>query len=351
MFNLVKQDTISKQENRMLASKPEFDINLLDPYPVTYEKFYNDHFPFREPLSNFQTREIKLKLLNRPPDINGIFVGKDGTLFTMYERQYWQGTNEYTRDDVRGIAGILHKRALDYRARGIKFYIISPPMKSDIYPELNPPFYFRVADSVMEDLVAAALKKDTLIKFVCGKDILLHCKDKGLLFRVADSHWNERGAYYTYVSLMGLIHKDFPLVTPLKTSEFTFTDTVVSEGLAVHIGLGGFYKEHIPKIKLKNKRAHPGAKTGWEPPPEFKGNTGLETVKVVDDPALPEAIIVHDSYGATLIPFLAENFRKSVFLFDGWHYGPNWEIVDKEKPDIVILEIFSAHWTEFYSRK
>jgi hypothetical protein len=351
IFNLVKQDTISKQENRMLAKKPEFNIDLLDPYPVTYEKFYNDHFPFRKLLANFQTREIRLKLLNRPPDLEGLYVGKDGWLFTLYERQYWQGTNKYTRDDVKTIAGILHKRALEYRARGIKFYIISPPMKSDVYPEQNPPFYYRVADSVMEDLVAAALKKDTIIKFVCGKDVLLHCKNKELLYRVADSHWNEKGAYFAYANLMDLIHKDFPSVTPLKTSQFTFTDTVVSEGLAVRLGLEGIYKEHIPKIRLKNKRSHSGEKTGWEPPPEFKGNTGLETVRLVDNPALPKAIIIDDSYGETLMPFLSENFRKSVFLFDGWHYGPNLEIVDKEKPDIVILEIFSAHWTELYRWK
>lgn len=351
VLNLVKYDTISKQEKRVLAIKPEFDVTNLDPYPPKYEKYYNDHFPFRQFLANFQTREIRLKIFNRPPDLDGLYVGKDGWLFIGYERSLWEGTNPYTKDDIKLIARILHKRTLDYRAKGIKFYILCPSMKSDIYPEQNPPFFFRIADSVMDDQVAAALKKDTVIKFVCGKDVLRKCKEKGLLYQITDTHWNDRGAYYTYKALIEMIHKDFPAVTPLTETQFNYADSVNTGNLAVDLGLKGIYNEHIPVFKIKNKRALPGKTTGYVPPTEFKGNTGLEVVRVVNDPSLPEAIVVHDSYGGALRPFLAENFRKTVFLFDGWYYGPNWETVDKEKPEIVILEIYAAHWNHLYRWK
>jgi hypothetical protein len=196
----------------------------------------------------------------------------------------------------------------------------------------------------MSDLVAAALEKDTVIKFVSGKDISLKYKAKGLLYQITDTHWNDRGAYYTYVGLMDLIHKDFPTVIPLSESQFTYVDSVNSGNMAVQLGLKGFYTEHIPVLRIKNKRAVPGDRTGYVPPPEFTGNTGLEVVRLVNDPDLPKAIIVHDSYGGALRPMLSENFRKSVFLFDGWYYGPNWETIDKEHPEIVILEIYAAHW-------
>ena len=104
VLNLVKYDTISKQEKRVLAIKPEFDVTNLDPYPPKYEKYYNDHFPFRQFLANFQTREIRLKIFNRPPDLDGLYVGKDGWLFIGYERSLWEGTNPYTKDDIKLIA-------------------------------------------------------------------------------------------------------------------------------------------------------------------------------------------------------------------------------------------------------
>jgi len=345
LLNINKTEAISKQENRVLSGRPTFKVSLLDPYPTAYEQFYNDHFPWRKELSNYLAREIDYKFFKRPPDHDGLYVGKDGWLFTGYERQYWEGTNTYTREEVNSIVAVLHKRTMDYRKKGIRFYVIVPPMKSEIYPEKNPPDYYKRIDSIMTDVIMAAILKDTSITLICGKEALLQAKEKGLLYNITDNHWNYRGAYYAYVKLLERIHRDFSVVYPLTFQDFSFKDSLQPGGnLASQSGLEDIDTEHVPMVKIKNTRAYPAIRVGYPLPPEFTGNTGLEKIWQVNDPALPKAIIIRDSYGEHLIPFISENFRRSIFFFDGWYYGPNWEMMDKEKPDVVILEIFAPHF-------
>ena len=50
-----------------------------------------------------------------------------------------------------------------------------------------------------------------------------------------------------------------------------------------------------------------------------------------------------DSFGSYFIPFLSENFSHSTYLFDSWRYGLNDSIINIEKQDIVIYEIFESN--------
>jgi hypothetical protein len=344
-LNLTKTDSISKQENRTLAPEPPFNISLLDPYPAAYENFFNDHFPYRRELTNFLNNDINLKIFNHLNEHDGLNVGKDGWLFAGYEQEYWEGTNKYKRNEIRTIVSVLHTRTMEYRKRGIRFYVLVPPMKSEIYPEQNPPFFYRGPDSVMTDLILAAIRKDTSIALVIGKEALLQNKDKGLLFYATDSHWNNRGAYYAYRSLFERIHKDFPRVNPLTFRDIEFHDSL-QEGafLAKQYGIQDLVTENVPEIRYKHQRAYPGVRVGYALPPPFTGNNWSEKIRLVKDSSLPKALVIHDSYGDRLIPLISENFRRTIFFFDAWYYGPNWEIIDKEKPDLVIMEIFAPHF-------
>jgi hypothetical protein len=53
----------------------------------------------------------------------------------------------------------------------------------------------------------------------------------------------------------------------------------------------------------------------------------------IDDPALPKAVVFRDSFGSALIPFLAEHFRRSVYL---WRYDFAVDVLEQERPDVVI---------------
>ena len=44
-----------------------------------------------------------------------------------------------------------------------------------------------------------------------------------------------------------------------------------------------------------------------------------------------------------LYPLLSEEFSRTVRIFDAWQYKLNEDIIEKEKPDIVILLALEAN--------
>jgi hypothetical protein len=58
-------------------------------------------------------------------------------------------------------------------------------------------------------------------------------------------------------------------------------------------------------------------------------------------------LIIRDSFGDHLVPFISEIFDESVFIFDGWRYELNDSIVEIVKPDIVIYLGLETHIKNF----
>jgi hypothetical protein len=90
-------------------------------------------------------------------------------------------------------------------------------------------------------------------------------------------------------------------------------------------------------------RAHEASKFGYKPPPLFGYPAEYEVVRSVPDNSLPRAVVIRDSFFTPLIGLFGENFRRTTCIFDAWKYEPNYLIVDNEKPDIVLLEIFAPN--------
>jgi hypothetical protein len=54
-------------------------------------------------------------------------------------------------------------------------------------------------------------------------------------------------------------------------------------------------------------------------------------------------VIIHDSFTDAMKVYFDESFNTTTYLFDGWRYLENEEIIDVVKPEIVILIIFEPH--------
>ncbi len=68
----------------------------------------------------------------------------------------------------------------------------------------------------------------------------------------------------------------------------------------------------------------------------LRGIPASEIVKLTGDPALPRALVFHDSFTATnLEPFLSEHFERGYYR---WGYHFDRKLVESETPDIVIEE-------------
>jgi len=65
-----------------------------------------------------------------------------------------------------------------------------------------------------------------------------------------------------------------------------------------------------------------------------------------NDPSLPTLLMYCDSFGASLVPFLAEHFRRAVFI-NVWARGEmvqqfpvRW--IEEEQPDFLVYERWEA---------
>jgi hypothetical protein len=63
-----------------------------------------------------------------------------------------------------------------------------------------------------------------------------------------------------------------------------------------------------------------------------------------------KVLVIRDSFGTDCIPFIAEAFSETLFIFDGWNYGLNSNILETYKPDIVIYLTYEPHLINFIRR-
>ena len=350
-FSNTRDMLISKTENRMLARRPKLKLTYLDPYPAAYENFYNDHFFLRYELIHLHTLMVGYYLFNNSPVPGEVAFGLDGWLFTTAkEREVYDGRFNLPDDFVEATAAELHERALAYRKKGILFYLAIAPMKCEIYPEFLPSYYTRCRKATFTERVLDCIRKDSLVRLIEMKDSFRGMKKNGLLYYRTDNHWNGLGAWYAYSLIISRIQRDFPAVIPVKRTDFTLSAFRYSAGnLATLAGLKDYIHEMIFKPHILHPRATVSSKYGYKPPPLFGYPAEYELVRTTPDKTLPRIVVIRDSFFTPLMGLFNENFSRSVYIFDGWQYGPNYEIIENEKPDIVLLEVFEPHLSNVLS--
>jgi hypothetical protein len=54
---------------------------------------------------------------------------------------------------------------------------------------------------------------------------------------------------------------------------------------------------------------------------------------------MPDALIIRDSFTDFNIRLFAENFNRSYFIFDAWKYKAHFNMIDDQKPKVVLYMI------------
>lgn len=340
-FNWIKD--IKSNENRKLASKPIMDINLLDPFPNKYEKYYEDHFPLRFRLIK-AFNLLHIKLLNISP-IEEVIIGKKGWLFMgKQENDAHIGKNPLTNEQLAYITNELNRRKNYLEKRACQFYIMIAPTKGTIYPEFFSNDLHNINTLSWGEQLLIHLKKNSELHVVDLYQSLRKQKGKELLYYKTDNHWTELGAFYGSNALLSYIKKDFNMVSTLSLADFNIEKTATSSGnisnmLAEKNIFSDINYKLIPK---KGFRAQVAPKSNYPCAKDFPYCWDYENVKEIKGSTKPKLLIISDSFGAYLFPFVAEEFSKTVKIFDGWQYKLNEQIVENEKPDIVVLLILES---------
>ena len=343
VFVFYKVPETSLTENRKLASKPQFDVGKLDPFPKLYENYFNDQFPFRKDIG-FMNTLICFYLFHQSPLPGEVELGKNGWLFyDQKESVVYQGKFTLANWQITSLVKELHDRTLHYRKKGTKFYVAFPPMKPEIYPEFLPVDFRRAPNGTVTDRIVRGIKADTVIQYIDLKEALLKAKTQERLYYMTDNHWNWVGAFYGYGAIVSRIRQDFPKIKPLTLSDFRFrADTLTQGNLSTMIGLAKYMNE-INYYPVMNNRKTRQLESPHKKPDWALEIINYEVVKTTGDSSLPSTVIIHDSYTDVMRPYFDETFNTNTYIFDGWKYLRNDEIIDDVKPEIVLLIIFEPH--------
>ncbi|HEX8923182.1 MAG TPA: hypothetical protein VF828_00425 [Patescibacteria group bacterium] len=323
-------NNISLEENRDLAVKPTI---LTKEYPKLFTNYFNDHFGFRNQMI-VADRRMRYSLFNVSPN-KKIIIGKGNWLFYAPDSNYIDSVNgqPFSKTDLEQIKNNLADIQKNFENMGVKFYFLAAPNKQSIYPEFLPDSMKKVRPDSRLDQISNYLKDNQEINFINPKEDLIEAKKNNQVYLKYDTHWNQMGALTAYQKLFLRLKKDFKTLEPKAIDDFTINlETAPNNDLALQMGVAGNFVESEKVLKNKDQKA----KIVFENCP--KQYTGCPvTVREVQNPKLPKLVMFRDSFGAGLIPFVAEHFQRSYFFWGTMPYST--DIIKKEKPDIVIMEL------------
>lgn len=342
MLNITKD--IENSENKKATEKPEFDINHLDNFPSKYEDFFNSNFTLRNYFIKHFNQAV-ITYLGKSPLPDKVIFGKNDWLFYGEKHlDFYRGIERFTEDELLDMKKELFYRSEYLKKRGIKYYFIILPTKYTIYPEYFNNDIIRLYNNTLTDQLIDALGKNLPFTLIDTRKALIEAKKHNIrLFQKTDSHWNFAGGYFAYHYISQFLKKDFPEIKTMEINEYKI-DSILQKGgdVAKMLGNEDKYKEIMIKLTPLHSSVIEGKKTGYDPK-GFSIPEDYEAVWINPKYKKPKGLIIRDSFTGYIIPYLYEDFAKSVYIFDRWEYGLNEEIIEKEKPDIFINIVLECH--------
>jgi hypothetical protein len=326
-------------ENREMAAFPTFDGSWRSAagYPGAFSAWFDDHFGFRATLIRWNAR-VSVEAL-RTSSTPSVLLGKNGWLFyaddgadedvaneralTIPEVENWRTTVLRTRD-------WLH-------SRGIAYVFTIPPDKHVIYPDQMPDGVRRIGSSSRAEQVFSSFEGEDFV--VNPRSALEHAATRERIYHRTDTHWNERGAFVAYQTIVDALRRQAPEVPPpWPRSDFDDTATAAMAGdLAAMLGLKRVLVEEALTLTPagRTRLARVVEPAGGRPDDDVG-----RLVTEIPGSTLPRAVIFRDSYMAAVVPFLSEHFSRVVYL---WQNDFDANVVAEERPDAVVQEIVGRH--------
>jgi hypothetical protein len=331
------------EEKRTLAELPRTpnSVDAIKAFPRRFEAYYNDHFHFRDVLIRSHNR-LKLKILKKSPDRN-VLIGKDGWLFYVRDHllEDFISIEPFTEKALNARQRYIEAKRDWLASRGIPYFFVVAPNKQSIYPEQMPESYYRSHGSSRLDQLIDHMRNFSDVNIIDLRETLREAKSGGQLYFSKDTHWNHKGAFTAYRRIMETLQQstnDSRLV-PQSLTDYQPVAAIRKGGdLAEMLGIADDIEERYDRLdpsfrRCAQEEALPNyMDRDWKPFPD--------PVVYTCPRASLRLVMLHDSFGNGIRAYLAENFRKSVFVWRHQVSGDVFKaIVLKEKPDLVVEEI------------
>ncbi len=323
----------SETENRVLASKPEFDRkSVLDgSFMEDYENYVTDQFVARDMWIGIKTR-ADIALQRR--EINGVYLGKDHYLIERHLEK------DYPGELVEQRLALLEKLVNRWDAR-----VMLVPTADNILADKLPPYAESFDQRAFLERAAGSVGAENYIDVYSA---LWNHRDEQIYYRT-DHHWTSRGAYYGYrawaeavgeeaadfrteavsESFLGTLHSRLNIPVKPDTIE-VFPDTgqlTVRLVYDLQEERDSFYEESYLKTKnqygyfLDDNHAF------------IEIDTGVRNGKTL--------FVIKDSYANCMIPLLAFHYGKIYVVDLRYMNGRLFPFMESYEPesgmDVLVL--------------
>jgi len=340
---------ISEKEKRRLAPLPElsFSSGLLTKFPQEYTEFFDDHYGFRSEMIEWN-KGIKRSVFNKSA-VKMVVRGEGDWLFLDDRKSLYDHVGLVTLNEsvLSGWQQNLLDKQRWLAQKGIHYLFIPVPNKMTVYPEHMPARVRRLAGTTMLDqLINYMAQQEKFDAYVNLKPLFLkHKTDGDRLYYFTDSHWNSQGAFLAYQEVMKRLQKLLPQIEPALTyQELQRLPTARRTDLNAIFGEGDGLPEDEHLLELKT----PCAAAETKKVTEFANTYTLKKDKKEKLPWTNgcsnknlTALVIRDSFGTHIEPFLSESFKRVVYMHPYDSLGMESFIdiakfLDREKPDVYI---------------
>lgn len=335
---------IDTTENRKAAAIPEFAVSRINDFPGEYEAYHNDNFSLRQRAVKWYNWLV-FNVFRKSPLPNKVTLGRNGWLYMAgTEYECFDGSNNLTDKELNNIRKELEYRKEYHEARGRKFYFMVAPVKANIYPEFLPDGSAAQNTPGLGESLIAYLNKESSVKPINIFPLLRRQKQKGQLYYKLDNHWNEKGGLVAAEYILQILSEEVKGVETIQYQDFVQKDSSTASGnLEKMLSNVGNTIDSANMLTPRNGfRSQDAAKADYPAPETFPYPWEYEMVREKHTAKKPAILIISDSFGGNLFPFIAEGFGRSVKLFDAWEYKRNEDIIAKEKPDVVLVMVLES---------
>lgn len=328
----------AQNENRTLAVLPRLELNSksLTSFPSQFEAYFNDHFGFRRTLIRWNSL-FKLFVLKISPSPT-VLVGRKGWFFGA-ESQFldvYRADAPFAPSELARWQAVLEERNQWLNDRGIRYLFVIVPESATIYPEYLPSSIKRVHPKSQLDQLVEHLQAHSKVDVLDLRNALWQAKAQDRLYHRTDTHWNDAGAFVGSQQIIGRLARQFPELKHRDSPDFSQqVKTGPGGDLARLMGLVDVVREEwirlVPKA-WRSRSVHVVEMPG--------GDGHLSNTMEIAGLNSPRAMMLHDSFGIALFPFVAEQFGH--ILFQRYPTAPldfPTELIKEEQPQVVIQEV------------
>jgi hypothetical protein len=216
---------------------------------------------------------------------------------------------------------------------GAKFLFVIAPDKSTVYPDHMPERFNRLAGPSATDQIVNYLRASTQVTVLDLRATLVAARRERPVYLLRDSHWNEYGAFAGYEAIAGRLHAMFPVIEPLRLDRMNVVLVPFSGDLAKMLNMSDRMGERRELLIPVPQKSHPVP----FPPDAKPVSTWLAPPMAarIEGSTLPKALVYHDSFMYSMMPFVSEHFSTVYYIRD-----PHVTVatVKDIHPDVVIHE-------------